>query len=1476
MSWYRASSLFVGRGTKVATRRLGILALVVTVLMAGPGIAAAKEAIAACPNGILGTGNMKNPTDIDIDTTCTVQGGVTPYYYKNVNIVAGGKLIFADPTVNTNFWAASIIIENGGAMLAGVVNAGTPSEQIIPIGTAVPGVTVTIHIYGPQQTSLLHAVGVKCATPSTSTSHQCGIPDNLFMSNMMATPPPNMPITPPTTCNPASKYGVTLPNNDCFYMYDSMPYDDGGNVKTYFGYKVIGLSYGGTLRLYGRRGAVYPTDPDQTSPNQSCDGSPACTGKSWVRLNSCAGGSSGAITGGTCVSGVLQPGATQLILSSPATNWKGGPVGMGDQIVLTSTDFLPAHSEQLEVGGVSIDGLTITLNTPTKFPHHASTIDLTSRIPQNQGLTDLAAVDTRAAVALLTRSIQIVSGGDNAGDAFPGASTGNYFGAHVVFRQGFAQLQLQGVEFYQLGEGGRIGHYPVHFHMARQVPPNTFVKDSSVWDSMTRWFVLHATQNVLLARNVGYLSIGHGYYLEDGTETNNKLYANLGVTARAAVGIRALVDNKDSIKPDAANPRMVPGILASLQDKDGKPYPPDSENTPYDSDYQHPTLFWFMNGWNDFQSNMAVGAETCGMCYWMPPGGNSGGSQGMFWTGYASEQANYIANQGTTPFQNFTNNTCSTAMTAFTDIGNTTYCTGLNSSQPIANLQYKSIPNPVLKNQVPKADRSQETFFPRVNDGGNHHTTLCPGGDSADCSKVNVCSDAVPNPAGFYASQNCSPLVLNRFTTSFNFAAHNFSAIWFRPQWSLLLNSAMTDDLNGGIGFVSGGGYTRSDALRGLWHLARKSVFIGSTQPYESNPYGSNGGPVNPGLPTPRPTPDPLAPLKCGNPDTAINYCIPVDSAGNDLGINLLRENFAMNQRFFNIYDGPSLQDSNSYLDITPTQLNDCSSSNIYNKCDNSAWMQKRVQGVPGVFNPAPNAQQPLSCYLPNAAIAWKQSNGFYYPPAFHSRNLYFNNVDIRHYVIEPQFMPGTFITKDSAVRPRYCVADPGVFNNFTDIDRQTELNDDDGTLTGLVGTISVNEDQFFSAPTEDIECRSDIAANTAGTAKTSPYDYVTAVVYPDCGTFPRTIVNPADPMGPQIPNPLGCAANGSVWNYNGANNQTYGPLLYRQLLNPGETAAPFIKMMSQDTGQRSTLVPNNGIYYLDTTVDTATQRMAGAVNLSVFEPGKTYHVFTLFAKPSSLETFQVFIGKGLSNDYISKNVLAEVGNAAAGQMSFTAMMSWPSGWHPPGAPAGQPDYDATSGILTVTLDLSPAGGSGFADAYDASIPGRCQPTSFCSWNGSACVCNETALSMPNNPLNYLLADCKADNSNICSYATKDIDYPDDPTDPGKTRGAAYGFRFTLPPACLEGSDQNCFSTQPTQPARDALRPAASCFPADPLTWDVSFATTMEAGDCNYANLPPSPMFCNNPAPTPTPVPMSLNDSATRPQRVALAAGGKK
>ena len=127
------------------------------------------------------------------------------------------------------------------------------------------------------------------------------------------------------------------------------------------------------------------------------------------------------------------------------------------------------------------------------------------------------------------------------------------------------------------------------------------------------------------------------------------------------------------------------------------------------------------------------------------------------------------------------------------------------------------------------------------------------------------------------------------------------------------------------------------------------------------------------------------------------------------------------------------------------------------------------------------------SCYLPNTAIGWKQPNGFFYPPSFHSKNLFFGNVDIRHYVIDALFQPGTYLQDTASVTADYCPLQGGVyptdmFTGFTDIDRQTELSDDDGTLTGLTnnarptptGTVSVNPATFFNAPVQTSECRTE------------------------------------------------------------------------------------------------------------------------------------------------------------------------------------------------------------------------------------------------------------------------------------------------------------------------------------------------------------------------------------------------------------------
>src|SRR5262249_48833240 len=107
-----------------------------------------------------------------------------------------------------------------------------------------------------------------------------------------------------------------------------------------------------------------------------------------------------------------------------------------------------------------------------------------------------------------------------------------------------------------------------------------------------------------------YKSIGHGYYLEDGTETDNKFYSNLGIFARAAV---------DNVQ----NPRKVPGILAAndnrMSDRKTEFLP---ESLTYTSDYNYPTAFWITNGWNDFIGNMAAGAGTCGAAYWLVPAWN--------------------------------------------------------------------------------------------------------------------------------------------------------------------------------------------------------------------------------------------------------------------------------------------------------------------------------------------------------------------------------------------------------------------------------------------------------------------------------------------------------------------------------------------------------------------------------------------------------------------------------------------------------------------------------------------------------------------------------------------------------------------------------------------------------------------------------------------------------------------------------------
>ena len=230
-----------------------------------------------------------------------------------------------------------------------------------------------------------------------------------------------------------------------------------------------------------------------------------------------------------------------------------------------------------------------------------------------------------------------------------------------------------------------------------------------------------------------------------------------------------------------------------------------------------------------------------------------------------------------------------------------------------------------------------------------------------------------------------------------------------------------------------------------------------------------------------------------------------------------------------------------------------------------------------------------------------------------------------------------------------------GLFNGFTDVDRQTVLNDDDGSLTGLIGTppgmkdkpteretISVNYDGYFDAPIEDVECASDVSNPPAnfppGTAKTSPYEYLTTAVYPACAR----INGPQPPeTGPAcgyrlLPGRSEPLQNPNWWS-DCTTGTCYGVPLYRQGLIRGESsdATQAIRMMGGNLWQRSTLTANNGVYYLDTAAGPVKQMASPFKN--IFEASRTYYLLFVYATQTTHQVYQLWLGAGLPMDYADR-----------------------------------------------------------------------------------------------------------------------------------------------------------------------------------------------------------------------------------------------
>ena len=131
----------------------------------------------------------------------------------------------------------------------------------------------------------------------------------------------------------------------------------------------------------------------------------------------------------------------------------------------------------------------------------------------------------RAEVGLLTRNIKIRGLMKDENDTY---------GGHIKAYEGFDTFKIEGAELTQMGQMGHKGRYPIHWHMAKTVDPeSTYARSNSIHHCFQRCITIHGTHGVRLEDNVAFSTYGHCYFLEDGGEKNNSLHHNLGLVTRA-------------------------------------------------------------------------------------------------------------------------------------------------------------------------------------------------------------------------------------------------------------------------------------------------------------------------------------------------------------------------------------------------------------------------------------------------------------------------------------------------------------------------------------------------------------------------------------------------------------------------------------------------------------------------------------------------------------------------------------------------------------------------------------------------------------------------------------------------------------------------------------------------------------------------------------------------------------------------------
>jgi hypothetical protein len=216
---------------------------------------------------------------------------------------------------------------------------------------------------------------------------------------------------------------------------------------------------------------------------------------------------------------------------------------------------------------VSNANKTISLSQTLAYPHVGTSYNYTRNTDGKVWTADL-----RAEVGLLSHNIKIEGDLD---------SNNNSFGGHIMIHTG-GKGYVSNVELNRMGQKTKNGRYPFHWHMLATTGAGQYIKNSSVHHSFNRAVTIHGTHGTTVENNFCYDHIGHGIFLENGSEINNLIKGNVVLLTK----------------------RPAPG----------------EQLTPSDNQFdvgqnRTPSSYWVTNPNNTFINNVAAGTQGTGFWY---------------------------------------------------------------------------------------------------------------------------------------------------------------------------------------------------------------------------------------------------------------------------------------------------------------------------------------------------------------------------------------------------------------------------------------------------------------------------------------------------------------------------------------------------------------------------------------------------------------------------------------------------------------------------------------------------------------------------------------------------------------------------------------------------------------------------------------------------------------------------------------------